>query len=182
MKLAHAGMQIGATGICELLDELSRPGAKEENASDRYARIANSTLRLARMILTLDEHRERLAKEKAAELKQLDPKRELDDDEHLAIVDHVNRLFGLRQYRRPEVEATMFGSSTVAANARSKGEAETLVAPVATAVIPAATAVDPHAANPDCAGARSGDPMAGSPDPASAPDPFATNPDVSGAG
>lgn len=107
VKFADAGVQLAATGICELLAELSRLQSSDEKASDRYARIANAMGRLARVILAYEQHRQTVAKEKAAEVKQLDPKRELNDDENLAIIDHVNRLFGLRQYRKPHIEAAM---------------------------------------------------------------------------
>jgi hypothetical protein len=102
VKLADAGMQIAATGICELLDELSRPQSKDENTSDRYARITNSMSRLARVILSFAERRDQLAKEKAAELPTRDPNKPFgDESDHRAVVDIVNRVLGLGQYRRP---------------------------------------------------------------------------------
>ncbi|MDB6059469.1 MAG: hypothetical protein JWO95_3313, partial [Verrucomicrobiales bacterium] len=104
VKFADAGVQLAATGICELLDELARAKSDDAKAPDQFARIANSMARLARVILAYADRRHALDKEKATELKQLDPNRELEDTEHLAIVDHVNRLFGLRQYRKPGPE------------------------------------------------------------------------------
>jgi len=71
--------------------------------------------KLSREALRTRKYREAMEREKAAEIKQLDPKRELEDAEHLAIVDHVNRLFGLRQYRKPKVEAAMHGKPAVSA-------------------------------------------------------------------
>lgn len=99
-KLAAGGLYAASVQICKLMDELSdaRPG---ETDADKCSRVTNALSRLSRSILMLQQYRDQLAKEKAAELKQLDPKRELAEDETLAIVDQVNKLFGLRQYRKP---------------------------------------------------------------------------------
>jgi hypothetical protein len=106
VKLADAGMQIAATGLCELLDELSRLQSSDEKAADRYARIANAMARLARTILTYEQHRRIVAKEKANEVKLRDPNKPFGgEDDYRAVVDMVDRVFGLRKYRKKPTDA-----------------------------------------------------------------------------
>ena len=106
MKLADAGIQIAATGICELLEELSRPEFRDYGTSDRYARVANSMSRLARVVLCFAQRREQMAKEHAAELKQRDPNKPFgDESDHRAVVDIVDRVLGLGRYTKPRKQA-----------------------------------------------------------------------------
>jgi hypothetical protein len=99
-RLAAGGLYAASVQICKLMDELANPSADETDIAE-CSRVTNALSRLSRSILMLQQYRDQLAKEKAAEIKQLDPKRELREEETLAIVDQVNRLFGLRQYRQP---------------------------------------------------------------------------------
>ncbi|MGZ4963913.1 MAG: hypothetical protein ACXWJB_10930 [Limisphaerales bacterium] len=105
VELANAGMQIAATGLCELVDELSRLKTSDENASDKFARLTNSLSRLARMILTYEQHRQSVAKAKAAEPKLRDPNKPFgDESDHRAVVAIVDRVLGLRNYTPATIE------------------------------------------------------------------------------
>jgi hypothetical protein len=101
-KLAAGGLYAASVQICKLIDELANPNASETDP-DKCSRVTNALSRLSRSILQLQQYRDAIEKAKATELKQLDPDRELRDRETLAIVDEVNRLFGLRQYRKPRI-------------------------------------------------------------------------------
>jgi hypothetical protein len=85
-----------------LLSELTPQELQQNSEKDprTLARLLALVPKLSREALRTRKYREGMERQKAAEIKQLDPKREFDDSEHLAIVDHVNRLFGLRQYRK----------------------------------------------------------------------------------
>jgi hypothetical protein len=105
VKFADAGVQLAATGICELLAELSQLQASDEKASDRYARIANSMARLARVILAYEQNRQALAKAKADEPKQRDPNKPFgDEDDHRAVVGIVDKVLGIDRYRKLMME------------------------------------------------------------------------------
>ncbi|MGZ4987130.1 MAG: hypothetical protein ACXWBP_03720 [Limisphaerales bacterium] len=67
VKLAHAATQMAATGICEHLDELSRPRDGGEADADKYSRITNSLSRLVRSITVLEDYRAKLGKPKKTE-------------------------------------------------------------------------------------------------------------------
>jgi hypothetical protein len=60
VKLAHAAMQMATTGICEHLDELSRPNSKGETDADKYSRITNSLSRLVRSMSALEDYRSKI--------------------------------------------------------------------------------------------------------------------------
>ncbi|HWW03370.1 MAG TPA: hypothetical protein VNZ64_26950 [Candidatus Acidoferrum sp.] len=97
LKLPEAGLQLAATGACELLRDLSEPGTDPEGKvdPDEFVRITNSLSRLSRSILTLQQYRDAAAKAKAAIHELKDPKRKLTDSERRAIVRQVDEILGI---------------------------------------------------------------------------------------
>jgi hypothetical protein len=104
-----------AARVCGVLTKLTPDQLQGTLNEDPKAlsRLLGLVPKLSREALRTRKYRRSVKKEDATELKQLDPKRELNDDEHLAIVDRVNRLFGLRQYRKPEIDAALNGTPAV---------------------------------------------------------------------
>ncbi len=97
LQLPEAGLQLAATRACELLRDLSEPGADPDGKvdPDQFVRITNSLARLSQSILTLQQYRDAAAKAKAAIRELKDPKRKLDDSERRAIVRHVDEILGI---------------------------------------------------------------------------------------
>ena len=107
LKLPEAGLQLAATGACELLRDLcelaSSPGAKLD--PNQYVRVSNSLARLSRSILTLQQYRDAAAKSQELKLKQLAKNRELVEAERIALLDSADDLFGTKSYLRLQREA-----------------------------------------------------------------------------
>ena len=94
IKLPEAGLQVAATGICELLRDLCQAGEDGTTDSDKYVRVANSLARISRSILLLQQYRDTAAKQEARELKRLDITRKASDKERDILVNHWRGFFG----------------------------------------------------------------------------------------
>jgi len=103
--LPEATLQIIASHYYELLGDFSPALLRGKLSEDplKYTRFINGFARLAREILNLKKYRETSAKAGAAELKRLDPTRELSDREDELITQRMDDFF-LKPRRRPTSE------------------------------------------------------------------------------
>jgi hypothetical protein len=92
-NLHDAGLRIAAS---QMFDQLMRfNAAAETGASDqpeKFARLVNALSRLNREALAFQKYRDTLAKN-TAELKKLDPDRDLDDNELVLLVNRMDKTF-----------------------------------------------------------------------------------------
>ena len=93
-KLPEAGLQTAAAQIYDLLDRFAPAGIADTIADepDKYIRIVNSLSRLTREALAIQKYTDARAR---AALRELDPKRKLDESETRAIVSKVDEILGL---------------------------------------------------------------------------------------
>jgi hypothetical protein len=85
-KFQETLIQIALTEIFRVLQQ-----GELKPDSLNYIRLFNALARLNREALSLRKYNDLLAKEEAA-LKQLDPNRKLSENEHVAIVDMIDRI------------------------------------------------------------------------------------------
>jgi hypothetical protein len=93
-KIPEAGLQTAAAQIYDLLDRFTPADIAGSLADepDRYIRMVNSLSRLTREALSIQKYSDARAR---AALRELDPNRELDQNETRSIVRRVDKLFGL---------------------------------------------------------------------------------------
>ena len=97
-SLHEAGLRFAAS---QMLDQLMRlAGPTSQNGAvgppETLARVVNALSRLTREALAFQKYRDVCAKDAAAELKQLDPKRKFNDREHDLFMDRVEELFHVK--------------------------------------------------------------------------------------
>src|SRR5882672_1462216 len=100
--LHEAGLRVAAA---QMLDQLMRFGTAlntgdPQGQPETLARLANALSRLSREALAFQKYRDACAKTVAAELKRLDPTRELSDREHEIIAQRFDDFF-LKPRRKP---------------------------------------------------------------------------------
>jgi len=95
IQLPEGGLQLAATGLCELLRDLAQPAADANSDPGRYVRVANSLARLTRSILQIQQYRDVSARARLAMEPMKDPHRKLTESEARAIVEKVDELLGL---------------------------------------------------------------------------------------
>lgn len=100
--LHEAGLRVAAA---QMLDQLMRFGTAlntgdPQGQPETLARLANALSRLSREALAFQKYRDACAKTVAAELKRLDPTRELSDREHEIIAQRCDDFF-LKPRRKP---------------------------------------------------------------------------------
>jgi len=100
--LHEAGLRVAAA---QMLDQLMRFGTAlntgdPQGQPETLARLANALSRLSREALAFQKYRDACAKTLAAELKRLDPSRELSDREHEIIAQRCDDFF-LKPRRKP---------------------------------------------------------------------------------
>jgi hypothetical protein len=100
VQLPEAGLQLAATGICDLLREFCEISSAEKVDSDKYVRVANSLARLSRSILHLQQYRDTQARIKTAELKHRTLDRDVAERERAALLDKTDDLFGFKSATR----------------------------------------------------------------------------------
>ena len=100
--LPEATLQIIASQYYEFLGDFSPESLKQKLLEDplKYTRFLNVFARLVREILNLKKYREASAKAAAAELKRLDPNRELNGSEDQILSDRSDDFF-LKKRRQP---------------------------------------------------------------------------------
>ncbi len=86
---------------------------------DRFARLVHALARASRETLNLQKHREAAAKAVAAELKRLDPNRELNGREHDLFMKKVQEYFHLKP-AQPASSQTDTASSPLNPESRTK--------------------------------------------------------------
>src|SRR5437773_2060365 len=121
--LPEATLQIIASHYYELLGDFSPALLKGKLSEDplKYTRFINGFARLAREILNLKKYRETSAKTVAAELKRLDPARELTDREDELITERMDDFFlKPRRRRKEEEEEVQSPSSSVKSTMEDK--------------------------------------------------------------
>jgi hypothetical protein len=93
-KLPEAGLQTAAAQIYDVLDRFTPAAIADTIADepDKYIRIVNSLSRLTREALAIQKYTDARAR---AALRELDPKRKLDESETRAIVRKVDEILGL---------------------------------------------------------------------------------------
>src|SRR5882672_12145639 len=100
--LHEAGLRVAAA---QMLDQLMRFGTAlntgdPQGQPETLARLANALSRLSREALAFQKYRDACAKTVVAELKRLDPTRELSDREHEIIAQRCDDFF-LKPRRKP---------------------------------------------------------------------------------
>src|SRR5579859_8186624 len=95
-EVNHAALQLGTLHIFEALRELGPGSLNQKLGGDcaACARLINALARASRETMQLQKYREACAKARAA-LRELDPKRKLDESETRAIVRKVDEILGL---------------------------------------------------------------------------------------
>jgi hypothetical protein len=95
-EVNHAALQLGTLHIFEALRELGPGSLNEKLGGDcaAFARLVNALARASRETMQLQKYREACAKARVA-LRELDPKRKLDESETRAIVRKVDEILGL---------------------------------------------------------------------------------------
>ena len=95
-EVNHAALQLGTLHIFEALRELGPGPLNKKLGGDcaAFARLVNALARASRETMQLQKYREACAKARAA-LRELDPKRKLDESETRAIVRKVDEILGL---------------------------------------------------------------------------------------
>jgi len=123
--LPEATLQIIASHYYELLGGFSPASLKEKLTEDplKYTRLINGFARLAREILNLKKYREASAKAVAAELKRLDPERELTDREDEILTQKMDDFF-LKPRRRRTAEDGVQSPKSKVQSPKSGGGAE----------------------------------------------------------
>ena len=101
--LPEATLQIVANQYYELLAGFSPETLREKLSEDplKYTRFLNVFARLVREIVHLSKFRDASAKAVAIKLKQLDPDRELSDNEFDLLVNRMDRVFKVARSRKP---------------------------------------------------------------------------------
>jgi hypothetical protein len=94
-KLPHVVLQIAATQVFQALRKVAPDNLNGKFDSDAasYTRLLNSLARISRSSLVLTKYSDLCAKEKALELKELDPDREFSDNECAAWARRMDRFF-----------------------------------------------------------------------------------------
>jgi len=94
-KLNEATLQLATTQIFLALRHIASGGFNEKLGGDPeiFARLVHAMARASRETLNLQKYREACAKTKAAELKQLDPDRDLSDKDFELLVKKADRVF-----------------------------------------------------------------------------------------
>jgi hypothetical protein len=100
--LPEATLQIIASQYFEFLGDFSPDSLKEKLGEDplKYTRFLNVFARLVREIVHLKQYRDISARAAAAELRQLDPDRDLNDREHEIWANRMDAIFR-RPRKRP---------------------------------------------------------------------------------
>jgi hypothetical protein len=100
--LPEAILQIVANQYYELLADFSPDGLKQKLSEDplKYTRLLNVLPRLAREIVHLRKFRDASAKAAAVELKELDPDRDLSDNEFELVVNKMDKVFKVARPNR----------------------------------------------------------------------------------
>ena len=114
-NLNQAAVQTTIVQIYEALREVTPGNLRELLASDprSYARIVNALSRLSKENLNLQKHRDAAAKAAAAELKRLNPERELSDREDDLITQRMDDYFLKPRRRRTAEDEVQSPSSSV---------------------------------------------------------------------
>jgi hypothetical protein len=100
-RLMAGGLYAAIVQICEIMDQLSQPTNGETDA-DKCTRVSHALSRLSNAMLTIQQYRDQVAKEKAAELPKRDPNRPFgDESDHRAVVDIIDRVLGLGNHSKP---------------------------------------------------------------------------------
>ena len=113
--LPEATLQIVANQYYQLLADFSPDTLKEKLSEDplKYTRFLNVFARLVREIVHLRKFRDASAHAAAAiKLKQLDPDRDLSDNEFDAIVSKMDRVFKVARPRKPAAPSATVASET----------------------------------------------------------------------
>lgn len=98
IQLPEGGLQLAATGVCQLLRDLSLSRSTPGADPDKYLRAANSLARLSRSILHVQLYRDACVKAREALKPLKDPKRKLTDSERRAIVLEVDDILGVNSH------------------------------------------------------------------------------------
>ena len=108
--LPEATLQIIAGQYFQFLGDFSLGSLKQKLAEDplRYTRFLNVFARLVREIVHLQKHRQDCARAAAAQLKELDPDRDLVSEELRLLVDKMDRTF---RVARPELARRSLSAS-----------------------------------------------------------------------
>jgi hypothetical protein len=95
--LPEATLQIVANQYYEFLGDFSPEALREKLSEDplKYTRLLNVFARMVREIVHLRKFRDASAKAAATRLKQLDPNRDLSDNELLLLVNKMDQTFKL---------------------------------------------------------------------------------------
>lgn len=101
--LPEATLQIVANQYYEFLADFSPESLKEKLSEDplKYTRFLNVFARLVREIVYLRKFRDASAKDAAAQLKELDPDRDLADKEFELLANRMDRVFKVARRRKP---------------------------------------------------------------------------------
>jgi hypothetical protein len=140
IQLPEAGLQLAATGACELLRDLcTLDDADATIDPDKFVRVSNALARLSRSILVIQQYRDTAARNKALELKHLETDREFVENERTAVLDRTDDLFGFKSAARLRAEfASAIAQGSVA---RASSPASSEASP------PQPTPVFPNASN-----------------------------------
>jgi len=113
--LSQAAIQTTIVQIYEALRDVTPAELKKMLADGprSYARVVNSLSRLRKESLNIQKHREAAAKAVAAELKRLDPTRELSEREDELITQRMDDFFLKPRRRRTPEDAVQSPSSSV---------------------------------------------------------------------
>src|SRR5207244_12557928 len=105
-KFPHVVLQIAATQVFQALRQVTPDNLNGKFDSDAasYTRLLNSLSRLSRSALFFTKYEDLRADAKEKELRQLDPDRELKDDESAAWARRMDRCFFGRR-RGPALQA-----------------------------------------------------------------------------
>src|SRR5438445_7143744 len=87
--------------LTQIFQSLKKGGLNDDPSN--YTRLLNALSRLAREAFVMKKYRDYCAKTQAAELKQLDPDRDLSDREYELLIRKMDQVFKVR--RRPKPEA-----------------------------------------------------------------------------
>lgn len=121
-QVNHAALQLGTLHIYEALKELG-PGSLDKKLGGdclAFARLLNALARASKETMQLQKYREACARARAV-LRELDPKRKLDESETRAIVRKVDEILGFGSAEEAETEPRREGLGDQPAPATNLG-------------------------------------------------------------
>ena len=107
-KFNQSVLQVAITQLFQAFRHLGSTPMKDKLGGDphQFARLVHALSRACRETLNLQKHREASTKAAASQLKNLNPDRDLSDNEYALLVNKMDQVFKVARPQRPELIVT----------------------------------------------------------------------------